>query len=191
MGQYYKACLITELDFRVIEPNWSKLMEHSYYWNLTMKRVEKLLSMWSRRVIWMWDYAECSPLCRTYRSDSNEDRFWADYDKCDKELLLEREEWKNYYLLNYSKGEFINMTRQEMNKDLQDSFWWVVHPLPLLTRATTEFAGWDYHSELNLDKLWRWCWDKIYIMSSEEELEKYLISQQEMKDMTDVLCFKE
>lgn len=190
MGQYYKACLITELDFKVIEPNGSKLMEHSYYWNLTMQRVEKLLSMHSRRVVWMWDYAECWALCWVYKSEDTEDWRQSDREHADKELILEREKWKNYYLINYSKHEFINMTKQENNEELKDSFWWVVHPLPLLTRAKTEDAWWDYHSELNYDKLWRWCWDKIYIMKSDVELENEL-ARQEIEDMTDILYFKE
>lgn len=190
MGQYYKACLISETEVKIIRPDWSKLMEHSYYGNLSMDRVEKILSEWSKRVIWMWDYAECAPFVWHYHWDE-EDWRCSDRDHCKKDLILEKEGWVNYYLINYSKHEFINMGKQKANKKLQDEFGWVVHPLPLLCRATTEEAWWDYHSEINRDYIWRWCWDKIYIMISKVELDDALIKEQSIEDMTNILFFKE
>jgi hypothetical protein len=43
MGQYYKVALIQQQNVKVIQPDGWKLMEHSYYGNLSMKRIEYLL----------------------------------------------------------------------------------------------------------------------------------------------------
>jgi hypothetical protein len=53
MGQYYKAALIREDEIKVISPSGWKMMEHCWYGNTDMKRVEKLLSEKKWRVIWV------------------------------------------------------------------------------------------------------------------------------------------
>lgn len=191
MGQYYKVAMVKETNVKVIEPDWCKLMEHSYYGNLSMRRIEYLLLNDSYRVMRIGDYSEVSSLVWTYKWEDFEDMFRRDEN--DKEWLLTRDVSKNYYLVNLSRREFINMTKQEMRKDLQDSFWRVVHPLPLLCRTNTEEAGGDYHSEVNHDKIWLRAGDKIIIYASEVELEESFTKDKKdgYTDMTEILYFKE
>ncbi|MBO7694881.1 MAG: hypothetical protein J6T10_19875 [Methanobrevibacter sp.] len=57
----------------------------------------------------------------------------------------------------------------------------------MLCRAETEEAGGDYHSEVGVENIGRWCGDEIYVMEKDqatEELKYY-------DDMTDVYFFKE
>ena len=44
------------------------------------------------------------------------------------------------------------MTKQENTEEFK-SDWRCVHPLSLLTRCDTEEARWDYHSDINKDKV--------------------------------------
>lgn len=192
MGQYYKVALVKETSVKVIEPNGCKLMEHSYYGNLSMRRIEHLLVSDSYRVMRIGDYSEVSPFVWTYKWEDFEDMFVRD-EETNKDCLLEHEEWKYYYLVNLCRREFINMKRQEQNENLKDSFWRVVHPLPLLCRTQTEEAGWDYHSEVNADKIWLWAGDKIVVYVSKEPLEEHFTKDKKnwYADMTDILYFKE
>ena len=187
MGQYYKACLIKEDKIKVISPSWWKMMEHCWYGNHDMERIEKLLSEDKYKVMWIWDYSQCAWFV-WWDTPLQPEKPWEDYYKPDDLLKLDVD--KKYYLVNHSKKEYINMTKQRMNPDLEDNYWWVVHPLWLLCRADTEEAWWDYHSEVNQDLLWIWCWDEIkveiYDWDRDEEF-KYF----EYEDKTDVYYFKE
>ena len=53
MGQYYKACLINDNGIKIIRPSGWKMMEHCWYGNIGMERVEKLLNEEHYRVIWL------------------------------------------------------------------------------------------------------------------------------------------
>ena len=181
MGQYYKACLIQEDNVKVIQPEWMKIMEHSWYGNHTMRRVEKLIFNNPTTIMWVWDYSECAPFCWTYKWKGEENGFQIDYKE---DEILQREEGKNYYLINHSKNVYINMTMQELNKEFQDWDWWVVHPLSLLTRAETEEAWGDYHSDINNSLLWIWCGDTIEVRDNLDWTSWY-------RDETNDLYFKE
>lgn len=186
MGQYYKACLITEDHIKVVRPDGWKMMEHSWYGNTAMKRIEKILYKNPCRVIWVGDYSQCAPFCWEYKQEDEED---INRDAEEEELdLLKREEDKEYLLINNFRKEYINMTKQEMNEELFQGRWNnVIHPLWLLCRAETEEAGGDYHSEVGVENIGRWCGDEIYVMEKDqatEELKYY-------DDMTDVYFFKE
>ena len=192
MGQYFKALLINEeWKAKVINPSGWKLMEHSWYWNHSMMRIEKLLYREAKNVMWIWDYSIMSSVVWKYKFEDEEDKMRGEERYLDSELL-QRKEWDYYYLVNHFSHEFINMTKQEMNKDYQNSYWRVVHPLPLLTRAETEEAGWGYYSEINREYIWKWCWDMISIYHGEDwvELEKRL-EEKWFKDMTNIYFFKE
>ena len=186
MGQYYKACLINEKEIKIISPSGWKMMEHSWYGNHDMLRVEKLLSEAHYRVIWLWDYSQCAAFA--WDSCLQPEKEW-DEDYGDS-ALLKHEPNKVYYLVNHTRQEYINMNKQEVNDDLKDNYWDVVHPLWLLCRADTEEAGGDYHSETNQDLLWIWCGDEIsveiYDWDRDEEF-KYF----EYEDKTDIYFFKE
>lgn len=191
MGQYYKAALIREDEIKVISPSGWKMMEHCWYGNTDMKRVEKLLSEKRWRVIWVWDYSQCAAF--VWGSCLQPEKEWEDDYEPDELLEMDMDDVnieKVYYLVNHTRKEFINMTRQRINKDLDDGQGFVVHPLPLLCRAETEEAWWDYHSEINQNLLWIWCWDEIsidiYDWLREDEF-KYF----EYQDKTDVYFFKE
>jgi len=84
MGQYYKVAMVKETSVKVIEPNGCKLMEHSYYGNLSMRRIEHLLVSDSYRVMRIGDYSEVSPFVWTYK--------WEDFEETNKDCLLEHEE---------------------------------------------------------------------------------------------------
>ncbi len=192
MWQYYKVAMVKETSVKVIEPNGWKMMEHSYYGNLSMRRIEHLLVSDSYRIMRIWDYSEVAPFVWDLKWDDREYIFEYEKDENDIEWLLEHQEWKYYYLVNLSRREFINMVKQENNENLKDQFWRVVHPLPLLCRTQTEEAGWDYHSEINADKIWLWAWDKIVVYVSKEPLEEHFKDKKDWyADMTDILYFKE
>lgn len=187
MGQYYKACLITENNIKVIRPDGRKMMEHSWYWNTAMKRIEKLLLWKPHRVVWVWDYSQCAPFVWTYQNEYEEHYGWEDKDE-DLDLL-NREEGKEYVLINNFRKEYINMTKQENNEDLFQGRWNnVIHPLWLLCRAETEEAGGDYHSDINQDLLWIWCGDEIWVSELTPEIEATL---ENYEDKTDIYTFCE
>lgn len=196
MGQYYKAVALSEKAIHIISPCGYKLMEHSRYWNRAVARIEKLLTNKPYRVMRIWDYSECAPFVWHYKWQDDWTVFIEDEFKMEKEWnvddrnVLEREPDKIYYLINETRHEYINMNKQEVNKDLLDEYEWVVHPLPLLTRARTQEAWWDYHWEMNQDKLWLWCWDLISIRVVDEPIDDVLQSDN-YQDMTKVLTFKE
>lgn len=187
MWQYYKAVLVNETSIDVIVPEGWKMMEHSYYGNTAMSRVEYLLKKQSACVMRIWDYASVAPFVWTHKFEE-EDMFHRDDN--DYDWLLNRDEWKNYYLVNLSKKEFINMKKQNNEQKLKDQFWRVVHPLPLLCRAETEEAWWDYHSEQWQEYIWNWCWDRITVYEDIRELDEYF-EQNSYRDMTDIYMFKE
>lgn len=192
MGQYFKTALVdNEWHIKVINLNWWKLMEHSWYWNRSMERVEKLLYRNAMNVYWIWDYSIISAMVWKHKFEDEEEKMWWDKDYTDGEIL-KRNWWDYYYLVNHFSHEFINMTKQEMNKELQNDWWWVVHPLPLLTRAETEEAWWWYYSDVGREYIWKWCWDMISIYHWENwvELEPWL-EEKWYKDMTDIYFFKE
>ena len=188
MGQYFKAALIdNEWKVKVINLNGSKLMEHSRYWNESMMRVEKLLYRDARNVMRIWDYSVLAPMVWKHKFEDEEDRR---EDRYTNDEILKRNWWDYYYLINKSSKEFINMTRQEMNKKLQNDRWRVVHPLPLLTRAETEEAWWGYHSDIWREHIWKRCWDIISIYHFENPLESNL-ELDWYRDMTNIYFFKE
>lgn len=192
MGQYFKAALVdNEWNVKVINPSGWKLMEHSWYGNTSMMRIEKLLYRNAMNVYWIWDYSIMSSLVWKHKFEDEEDKMWWDKQYLDSEIL-HREKWDNYYLVNDYSHEFINMTKQHMNKDLRDDYWHVVHPLPLLTRAETEEAWWWYHSDVGREYIWIWCWDMISIYHWEDwvELEPWL-EEKWYNDRTDIYFFKE
>lgn len=187
MWQYYKACLIKSDEIKVIYPSGCKMMEHCYYDNKDMQRVEKLLTENKWRVMRIWDYSQCygfvwgdSPL----KPEKEYDEYYNPND------LLRMDINKTYYLINYTRKEYINMTKQRMNEDIEDGYGFIVHPLPLLCRVDSEDAWGDYRSEVNKDLLWLWCSDEIgieiYDWNRDEEFKYY-----EYEDKTDIYFFKE
>lgn len=191
MGQYYKAVLVDhEWFIQTIQPSGYKMLEHAYYWNETMKRVEKLLLNESYNVMWIGDYSEVWSLVWKHKFPNEEDR---NYENPYKESeLLERIEWYSYYLINKSKKEFINMTKQQENYD-KSELWWLIHPLPILCKTSWEYSWWDYRPNMqNWEYIGNWCGDiiTIYIRKNDTDLSKELKAQ-EYEDMTDIYIFKE
>lgn len=195
MGQYYKVVLVdNEWKVKVIRPDGWKLMEHAYYWNMSMNRIQMLLYRDIKNVIRIGDYSKIFSLAWKHEFEDVED---VNYDTVlPPTSYLNMTEWENidryFYLVNKSAREFINMTKQRTNKNLEDSDGWVVHPLPLLCRAETEEAGGDYHSDVGQEYIWNWCGDiiSIYSWSSADEVGTELEAQW-FKDMTDIYFFKE
>lgn len=189
MWQYYKVALVKKDRVKIITPDGWKMMEHSYYGNHSMERIEYLLSLSHYKVMWIWDYSQVAPFAWEYYREDQEDMFeyekdWVEYSR------LKHEKWKYYYLVNYTKKEFINMNWQEENEDLKDNFGWVVHPLSLLCRAETEDAWWDYRSEYGEQYIWYWCWDEIWVLDNDTQLD-YALEHEWFKDRSWFYIFKE
>lgn len=181
MGQYYKAVLVdNEWKINVIRPSGWKLMEHSYYWDKTMKLIEKMLDRNAMNVMWIWDYSQVWSLVWKHEFE-DEKQLNYDYEFKEDELL-ERDSKENYYLVNKSRKEFINMTKQEED-------WYKIHPLPLLCSVLTEEACWDYHW-INKEYVWKRAWDIISIYHWWEEIEQEFI-REEYQWMTNIYFFKE
>lgn len=195
MGQYYRIALVNnEWWVKVIKPDGWKLMEHSYYWTKTMNRVQKLLYREAMNVMRIGDYSKIHSFVWKHEFEDMEE---ISYDKAlHPTEYLSMTEWenidKNFYLVNKSQHEFINMTKQMMRTDLEDSYGWIVHPLPLLCKAETEEAWGDYHSEVGQEYIWNWCGDiiSIYSWSIADEVGTELEAQW-YKNMTDIYFFKE
>lgn len=189
MGQYFKAALVdNEGNVKVINLDGWKLMEHSWYDNRSMQRVEKLLYREARNVYWIGDYSIMSSLVWKHKFEDEEEKHRED--RYSDGEILHREWWDYYYLVNHYQKEYINMTKQEMNPKLQNGYWRVVHPLPLLTRAETEEAWWGYYSEVGREHIGKRCGDEISIYHDKDELEPWFI-EKGYKDMTDIYFFKE
>ena len=189
MGQYYKAMLVdNEWEVKVVEPSGCKLMEHSWYWNESMRRIEALLYRQAKNVMWIWDYSQIACVCWKHKFKDEEDAYNEEY--TDTDLLAINVDY-DYFLVNEFTHEYINMTRQQMNKELQDWYWTVVHPLPLLCRAETEEAGWDYHSDINKEYIWIWCWDVISVSAWERTAMEKALAERNYVDKTDIYFFKE
>jgi len=189
MGQYYRIALIKEDEVKVIRPDWIKLMEHARYGNKSMQRVEKILSEWHYRPLWIWDYCQAAPFLWCYEWFEEEDCFYNTEEDWERNWILKREEWKVYYLVNHTRKQFIDMWRQE--KKYKDDYWYCVHPLALLCRVDTEEAGWDYHSQFpNFNKQGIWAGDEIWVSVYDwERLEEFKYF--DYKDVTDILYFRE
>lgn len=191
MWQYYRAVLVkSDWDVKVIKPSGYKLMEHSWYGNESMNRIQKILSEECCSVYWVWDYSAMSAMVWKHEFEDMEEIGWNE--DLPKEKILDiRDDKKNdYFLVNETCREFINMSKQIKNEELFEDNWKnVIHPLPLLCRNKTEEAGWDYHSDINKQLIGIWEWDEIRIVRWWEDVEMELA--QNYDDRTDVYFFKE
>ena len=191
MGQYFKAVLVdNEWFVKVVEPDGWKLMEHSYYWSRTMKRIEKILYRNAYNVYWVGDYSRLAPLVWKHKFENEEEISYTKELTKDEVLDIEADTDNNYYLVNQSSREFIDMSKQCRDENLQDWYKRVVHPLPLLCRNETEEAWWWYHSDIGREHIWKWEWDIISIYSWKEDVAMELVNKW-FKDMTDIYFFKE
>ena len=77
MGQYFKAALIdNEWGVKVVNLNGWKLMEHAWYGNRSMQRVEKLLYREAKNVYWIWDYSMLSSFVWKHKFEDEEEKMW-------------------------------------------------------------------------------------------------------------------
>ena len=174
MGQYYRASLYDETtnEHFIFDLDGCKMMEHAYYGNSNMLRVEKFLLWKSFRVLRVGDYAQCRHLVRCPECNVNKDS-----------EELEREEGKIYFLVNHTRKEFINLNKGETLSE--------IHPLPLLTKADWWIGGGDYRSETNFHYVWEWCGDKICLYDYWEEYLDKSVLIKEYEDCTEKYVFIE
>lgn len=195
MWQYYKVAVANNDFFRVVQPDWRKLMEHCYYGTTSMKRIEYLIYKTPSQVYRIWDYSDIAPLVwNPYVTENIQEGInWRFYEWWTPVTVLEHEDDKDYYLINRTKMEYINMSKQERNKELSDSYWRTVHPLWLLCRANTEDAGWDYHSDVNREFIGHRFWDRISVSSfdNSKPLDEVWNDAWRFADMTEKYYFKE
>lgn len=196
MRQYYRIALVNhEWKVKVIKPSGYKLMEHAYYWSEAMKRVQNILYRDALNVMWVGDYSKINSLVWKHEFEDMEDSYdkpYTESDLLDIEAPDYIEKDYHFYLINKSQYEFIDMTKQVRDSNLQDSYGWVVHPLPLLTLCETEEASGDYHSETGREHIGEWCGDIISIYRGSWAGEVAVeLEAQGYKDMTDIYMFKE
>lgn len=174
MGQYYRASLYDPetKNHLIFKLDWSKMMEHCFYGNESLLKVEKYLLWKTFRVVWMGNYAFCQHYVRDQEPNIPDDS---------EELV--KEEGKIYFLVNHTRKEFINLNKGETLSE--------IHPLPLLTKADWWMWGGDYRSETNFHYVWEWCGDKIIMYAFEEDVSKCSWWITEYEDCTEKYVFKE
>lgn len=153
MGQYYKACFISEKKDKVKEyfdswdtNNGTKLMEHSYIGNHFVMNVTYEMINSPKRLVWAGDYGD---------DVVEKNNYYMLCDNANKvETLYEIEMMKraldaNTIYINHDKKEWFDLKKQT----IPDIRGWggIAHPLPILTADGNGRGGGDYdgaHMEL-------------------------------------------
>ena len=159
MGQYYNAVVGNEdtKTYSVFEPDFKKLMEHSWWNTDFMTEIYNQILNKPCRVAWIGDYAD---------EDGDYDRFAHNEENNQLPLSYETAYGKNvkpiyissksknhkfysnfhledYFLVNHSKKEYINLGRYLQNCPLSEDD--TLSPLSLLTVIGNDRGGGDYH----------------------------------------------
>lgn len=150
MGAYYKAAVYDEHAAPVILENpfgGVKLMEHAWRDNQYVNSVLLWLRAHPAHLVWLCDY---------HRDDDYKflSTFRFDWDYLEHVNLLRYAMPGETvrYIINQSRGEYIDMLGLEGNAD-----GWVIHPLPILTNSDdTSQGGGDYHPVDGRRGKWRY-----------------------------------
>ena len=149
MGQGYHAIILAEkrsnADAETIRTwvhphefsNGYKLMEHSYIGNNFVEAVEYLLSplgmFHKSRLVWAGDYADNEPECET-----NLNMISCDELNEGKKSNPQRYDMSQYrFIVNHTKKQYVD-------KNLELTGKYDIHPLPLLTAEGNGRGGGDY-----------------------------------------------
>jgi hypothetical protein len=181
MGQYYKACLITEeKPTNVVEyvdswshNNGSKLMEHSWLGNNFVKVVEMLLrkggAWYKKPIVWAGDYAD--------KEDGTDENLYgltefANKANCD---VLESDEGNPVmFIVNHSKKLYVNTAKLSTNHtwthpDTNRVYEIKIHPLPLLTCEGNGNGGGDFCGKDTKNLVGSWARDIISVEDEKPE----------------------
>ena len=149
MGQYYKACIVSD-DNKVIKhlESWdydegSKLMEHSWVGNRFVARVENQLKpngkFYKNRIVWCGDYAKT---LNFYKKCNDSNKLISDESKISKRFK---------YIVNHDTKEYVDKTKSLVSDTWKDpktnKIWeYRIHPLPLLTcrKGCNGLGGGDF-----------------------------------------------
>lgn len=169
MGQYYMP-LSMEKNEAVYSHDFGsglKLMEHSYIGNDFVAVVENLIAEGGKwfgdRIVWAGDYADPEK-----DADGNDVQYEHEgkmydltlYHKVRENIIkpgkVKRPRYK--YLLNLDTKVFVNMTKipatDEDTDEKGKTYYWRIHPLPLLTCEGNGRGGGDYRKESPLVGSW-------------------------------------
>jgi len=143
MGQYYKAFNLDKKE--IVEPEWLKLMEHSWINDESVSSVEMLLiegGRWFKdRIVWGGDYGDMELWDVVYNEEGKSRKTWTKLNN-----LIEVIPEKYRYIVNFDKEEYID------KKDATEN----VHPMPLLLADGNGRGGGDYYgSDLHLVEIWK------------------------------------
>lgn len=165
MGQYYKAFIRndeTEQSFSPLDSNsGSKLTEHSYIGNHFVNGVMEEIENNPSRVAWVGDYADEDTDFTDLYTRQDYENVWVSKDVEDGKLNQEPEIHKDGYIVNHSKGLYIDIAHYMKKSDkYNDDEGWIVHPLPLLTAIGNGRGGGDYRG-YNSNLVGTWATDLI------------------------------
>ncbi len=145
MGQYYHAFNLDKKEY--VQPEWLKLMEHSYIGNESVNSVEMLMIKGGRwyknRVVWGGDYGDMK------LHNISDVEGWPKLYNLIKAIPEDHK-----YILNHDKELYVEKT-SETNE-------LVIHPMPLLVADGNGRGGGDYRGR-ELDIVGSWKGDKISI----------------------------
>lgn len=187
MGQYYFPLLINNRGKRTTAyshdfDNGLKLMEHSWVGNGFVNAVMAQIYNKAQRVAWVGDYSD-GLQDKDYVLGggfiNNRESFMKYYkaaNKCVNPLApvadVERLQFcvygkRNYYLINHTKGVYVDLEEYVANNTMEDG--WCINPLPLLTCIGNGMGGGDYRGREGADLVGSWCFDKISVVDSDPE----------------------
>jgi hypothetical protein len=135
MGQYWKPVCVDRNES--IHPHsygeGLKLMEHSWKQAPVMRVVCKLLmpnQPWHKtRLLWVGDYADGYEILYQESKEI-------------KPEVIPSTLPENYFLVNHTKKEFVDMSKCPTDTDN-----WTIHPLSLLTAVSNGMGGGDYKGD--------------------------------------------
>lgn len=181
MGQYYKAVILND-DKKTVKAhakswdyeNGSKLMEHSWFKNNFVARIEVELLNNPQVLVWAGDYADGevdddgNPIMREYEGREYEVTL---YDMCEDDTKLPIKQVKasqaRRYILNHDTKQFVDRNKMPENDG------WRIHPLPLLTADGNNRGCGDYReSGLDFDKVGIWKRNRISIVTRKMDIPK-------------------
>lgn len=165
MGQYYKALVKNDEIEKAFSPLDShsglKLTEHSYMGNHFVNGVIEVIENNPSRVAWVGDYADDEMDFTDLYTRHDYENVWVNRDVEDGKLNQEPEIHKDGYIVNHSKGLYIDIAHyMKMNDKYNDDEGWIVHPLPLLTAIGNGRGGGDYRG-YNSNLVGTWATDLI------------------------------
>lgn len=176
MGQYFLAVNLDKKEY--LKPhdydNGLKLMEHSWRDNNFMKTVEKLLlSDWyDDKIVWAGDYMENGIYLPNNNPNTNLYRYARDnFNKITPEGTIQCR-----YIVNTTKQEYVDMhtipTTKVCNPTTNETEYYAVHPLSLLTACGNGSGGGDYYGQ-NEESVGFWAGDNIICCHLDTNLDDF------------------